>query len=1441
MGNVVKNTFLYLNTVNSNMYNDFTPNFNTAQFGIVGKFLFLPTIIMPLYTGKDSTYKVRTLLDSGAGHSWIAKGILKYINYTKMPTQRLTIGTLSGSVKRKCMLVQVYFRTHTLIPIKCFVPNDFVEHIMVHGVKKYLREQTTLQNEIIDRIVDPADTNVDHARLSMGTALVLSNAATALVCPSQSTRLNIQEHRLILEQTIFGITLSGEIPQSLRANTQVVQALNTVPCIDKNACSDIHCELGYEREVLEDEIKFLWDKSDLGIFSHEVHDDDLIAVKRLEDSLKHLESGHFEIGLPFNAKLQLLETNKQLAMARTYKQLAEMAVREVYRKLTIKAKEELESNDYIERVTSEMIPVGKVHYLPWRGIMKTESDTTKLRLVMDASAKKSASQVSLNQCLYQGPNMILNLAQCLIRFMLDRYRCVADIEKAFLRILIAQEDRDVLRFFWPEDPCDPNSYLLEYRWKAVLFGSIASPFILATVLKRLVTDSNASEYAKDALLQGIYVDNLFHSDKYEQNLVTFFGEARGILQQGNFNLREWGSNSKELRNRASLENVLIKKDKVSALGLWWDQVKDTLTFKANFKWNLKHTKRSVLSFTNAVFDPLNWICPLHLQNRLFIRNLWALKYKWDQSFGENQELVERWAHLRHNCFSAVSIVMNLDIEIRSNTEIHLFSDASTQAYGAVLYVVTPISAECPPGEVRLIKARGKIVPVDKNPTEDTIPRWELCSIVIASNLLVFVKDAVPQLKGKRSYIWNDNKPALAWCSQTEIKDTYIHNRVKLIRQRCPDTIIKYVPTHENPADILTREITAEGLKNSQLWWKAPKWITQPTQWPVTEQVYNLHPLVLPQHNNIPVLDINNPLRLDLPSLHVFADHRFARSTRALAWILRWRNKWRRTNKYHGEQITSQEMEESKIEAIKIMQKSAFSQELETLRTKGIVKNGKCAKLRLFLDKVGVIRCYQRVQYTILKEDHKAPVLVDTQSSWTSSYIKNIHVSNGCAQYHYTLNAIRQEIHGFRLPDLVKKVIGRCHICIRFRAHPYRYPVQPVLPLERVIKDNPFTYTGVDYIGYFQVLSGNTTIKVWVCLFTCMVSRAIYMVLLDNMKSTTFLTALKELSTRRSQPKLIISDNATCFTHGAKILEYISTQKSVKKQLATLGIEWKHTPAKAAWHGAIYERLVGIIKRELHIMCGNGIFTKEDFRIHLLEVERVVNSRPLCRTQSEEVITPNHILNGLGSIRGSILSTKIAEDTLEQILESRKELPKFYEQVKKRKELFWEKLQQQYLESIRFTADRVANKFIATPQVGDICIVYEDSEPRFKWKIAQIKSNVMSKDGQVRSCVIQTENVTTTRPVNHLYKLEIDVEDNFDNALQIQQADRARANEEPLKELRDRITQEAQDSDLPEKDIHEIIQKINHRTEVVNQDKRPRRQAAIKASELRRQLLEENAL
>ena len=84
-------------------------------------------------------------MDSGAGHSWITKAILQHINHTWMPTQKLTIGTLGGTVRRKCKMVQVYFKTDTLVPIECFVLDDFVEHIVVKGMKNYLRQNTDIE------------------------------------------------------------------------------------------------------------------------------------------------------------------------------------------------------------------------------------------------------------------------------------------------------------------------------------------------------------------------------------------------------------------------------------------------------------------------------------------------------------------------------------------------------------------------------------------------------------------------------------------------------------------------------------------------------------------------------------------------------------------------------------------------------------------------------------------------------------------------------------------------------------------------------------------------------------------------------------------------------------------------------------------------------------------------------------------------------------------------------------------------------------------------------------------------------------------------------------------------------------------------------------------------------------------------------------------------
>ena len=152
--------------------------------------------------------------------------------------------------------------------------------------------------------------------------------------------------------------------------------------------------------------------------------------------------------MPFNEKVHLLKSNRSRAGGRTRKEQKQMIASPKYKEAMLAAHQIFVERDSVERVDPKAPVLGPEYYMPFRGILKAGSKTTECRIVMDASAKPSASDVSLNQVLYQGPNMVLDLAIILLKFMRGKYGAVADLEKAFLRIFIAEKDRDVLRYIW---------------------------------------------------------------------------------------------------------------------------------------------------------------------------------------------------------------------------------------------------------------------------------------------------------------------------------------------------------------------------------------------------------------------------------------------------------------------------------------------------------------------------------------------------------------------------------------------------------------------------------------------------------------------------------------------------------------------------------------------------------------------------------------------------------------------------------------------------------------------------------------------------------------------------------------------------------------------------------------------------------------------------------
>ena len=133
----------------------------------------------------------------------------------------------------------------------------------------------------------------------------------------------------------------------------------------------------------------------------------------------------------------------------------------------------------VERVTNE--PVGEEFYLPHKPVVKESAESTKTRIVFDASAKANNKCQSLNDCLGTGPPLQNILWDVLVRNRLKPVALAGDLKKAFLQIRIRPEHRDVLRFHWVKEE---TPEIEVFRFTRALFGLVQSPFLLGATLKR---------------------------------------------------------------------------------------------------------------------------------------------------------------------------------------------------------------------------------------------------------------------------------------------------------------------------------------------------------------------------------------------------------------------------------------------------------------------------------------------------------------------------------------------------------------------------------------------------------------------------------------------------------------------------------------------------------------------------------------------------------------------------------------------------------------------------------------------------------------------------------------------------------------------------------------------------------------------------------------------
>ena len=378
-----------------------------------------------------------------------------------------------------------------------------------------------------------------------------------------------------------------------------------------------------------------------------------------------------------------------------------------------------------------------------------------------------------------------------------------------------------------------------------MFGLRPSPSNLGSVIQHHLDSYKKSEPEMAELLsKAFYVDDLVTGEKSVSKAFDIYERSKEIMATGGFNFRKWNSNSKEIMDRIErVESKCVSQreqvvsgdddesfaklstsqetctgDAVKVLDVRWNICSDTISFDfselQDYANSLPITKRSLLKVVAKIFDPLGLLSPFTVTLKILFQILCPDQVDWDQEL--NGELRLKCLTIRQEIVHLNSIrVPRYYFCTDTNpvtVELHGFSDASKQAYGAVVYLRSVYGD----GRVQisLVAAKTRVAPTKRQ----SIPRLELLGALSLARLTRKIKDILGEIDTTH---WVDSTAALCWIKNDRVWKQYIRNRVAEIRSLTSVDSWQFCPVTQNPADL-----------RNEMWWKGPDFLYHsPATWP----------------------------------------------------------------------------------------------------------------------------------------------------------------------------------------------------------------------------------------------------------------------------------------------------------------------------------------------------------------------------------------------------------------------------------------------------------------------------------------------------------------------------------------------------------------------------------------------------------------------------------
>jgi len=270
----------------------------------------------------------------------------------------------------------------------------------------------------------------------------------------------------------------------------------------------------------------------------------------------------------------------------------------------------------------------------------------------------------------------------------------------------------------------------------------------------------------------------------------------------------------------------------------------------------------------------------------------------------------------------------------------------------------------------------------------------------------------------------------------------------------------------------------------------------------------------------------------------------------------------------------------------------------------------------------------------------------------------------------------------------------------------------------------------------------------------MVTKAIHLELITDLTSEAFIAALKRFCSRRGKCSKLFSDNATNFVGACAELKKlqrlaIDQKEPMAQYLAKENIEWKFLPPRAPNFGGLWEAGVKSFKYHFKRVVGNDKLTYEQFLTVVIQIEGILNSRPLSSLSSDiddlQVLTPGHFLIGRPN-------NAIVEPDITDIPDNRLKL---WKRVTKIVQLIWKRWHMNYLSHLQNRSKWTLEK--DNLKVGTMVLIKDDNLPCLKWAIGRITEVFYGKDDKIRVCNVKTSSGVLKRPVTKLCVLPIEEE------------------------------------------------------------------------------------